>query len=149
MRDDAAVVAQLAENLPVERQQRLRYERQLRKAPDATAAQHSTSLMARSSPSSAAWRRGEAASYCDKGRGGAVDVGGQCVRRATSARGRFSWLAELVSTSEKKVMEQKCRAPAFALHWVTKRNRLACEGRGAELVRGGAMSSLPEKLWIG
>ena len=24
--------------------------------------------------------------YCDKGRGGAVDVGGQCVRRATSAR---------------------------------------------------------------
>jgi hypothetical protein len=43
----------------------------------------------------AAWRRGEAASYCDKGRGGAVDVGRQCVRRATTARGRFSWLWSL------------------------------------------------------
>jgi hypothetical protein len=59
-----------------------------------------------------------------------VDVGGQCVRRATSGSGEiFSWLGRKspFSCSEKKVMEQKCpRAPPFARHRVTKRNRLAC-----------------------
>ena len=33
-------------------------------------------------------------------------------------------------------MKKKCRGSPFALRWVTKGNRLALEGRGAEQVRG-------------